>query len=587
MQGALSEGVLPGFLRDLYVGRKSGLARFVRGSEERNVGFRRGHISHASTNVASDYLTNTLQRNGLLSAADQQRCVAKMAEEKKRLGEVLLELGLMTKEKVEESLALHVREVLVKVFSWHDGTYSFEEQPDAELWGADDVTQRLSTGELILEAVRRVQDPDVVRYALGDTNRVLQLSNDPLLRFQKIALNPVDGFLLSRVDGTLSAHEVVELAPVATAEAEKSLFGLLCTGVVEYLPGPPKKRYERGKTGKFRALPKAEEPKPAPAAAAAPNPRPPPVAPPAQRQQAAPAPLPAPPAPAPPEAKDESKQNRRQEIAEMFEGLKTRNHFEILGIPRASNETQVKEAYFRLAKRFHPDTQHDASLADLASQIEASFIRIGQAYETLRNPKSRGQYEERLGSSRSGSMFQTPPQGSTAATSAAVAKPPEPPPPPEPPKQKDPATQAHLLGIAVKQADRLLLQEKFWDVIQSLEPFLVEADLPKSRLTSRAQVLIAKAFLKNPKWVKRAEEELQKAIQGDANNAEAYFLLGGIYRSGGLKSRATTMYKKVVELKPDYDEAVFALNELGGAEATPAPSSGGFLKKLFNKKSDE
>ncbi len=571
MQGTLSEGVLPGFLRDLYVGRKSGPARFVRGTEERSVGFRRGHISHASTNVPSDHLTNLLQRNGLLSATDQERCVAKMAEEKKRLGEVLLELGLMTKEKIEEALALHVREVLVKVFSWHDGSYSFEEQPDAELPGVEDVTQRLSTGELILEAVRCVQDPDVVRYALGDTNRVLQLSNDPLLRFQKIALSPVDGFLLSRVDGTLSAHEVFELSPVSTPEAEKSLFGLLCTGIVEYLPDPPKKRQVRGKTETFRTLPNPE-----PTQAAPSPPAPKPVSP-------APATPPAaPPAPTA-EAKDDGKRSRRQEIALMFDGLKTQNHFEILGIPRASNETQVKEAYFRLARRFHPDTQHDASLADLASQIEAVFIRIGQAYETLRNPKSRGQYEERLGSTRSGSMFQTP--AAQRSTAGAEAKTPEPP-PPEPRKERDPATQAQLLGVAMKQADRLLIQDKFWDVIQTLEPFLTDADIPKSRLTSRAQVLIAKAYLKNPKWVKRAEDELQKAVSGDANNAEAYFLLAGIYRSGGLKSRATAMYKKAVELKPDYDEAALALNELGGAEATPPPG-GGFFKKLFNKKSDE
>jgi len=577
MQGTLSEGVLPGFLRDLYVGRKSGLARFVRGSEERNVGFRRGHISHASSNVPGDYLTAMLQRNGLLSAPDYERCNAKMIAEKKRLGEVLLELGLMTKDKIEESLALHVRELLLKVFSWNDGGYSFEEQADADLMGVEDVTQRLSTGELILEAVRRVQDPDVVRYALGDTNRVLQLSNDPLLRFQKIALNPVDGFVLSRVDGTLSAHEVIELAPVATSEAEKSLFGLLCTGIVEYLPGPPKKRYVRGQTGKFRALP---NPEPVPAAAA-------PAAPVRPQAQAVPPPAAPPPQTAPvaaAETKDDGKQGRRQEIGEMFDGLKTRNHFEILGIQRASNETQVKEAYFRLARRFHPDTQHDTSLADLASQIEAVFIRIGQAYETLRNPKSRAQYEERLGSSRS--LFQTPPQGSPAAGSgAATTKAPDPP-APEPAKEKDPQAQAQQLAAGMKQAERLLLQEKFWDVIQTLEPMLLEAGGTKNRLTSRAQVMIAKAYLKNPKWVKRAEEELQKAIQGDASNAEAYFLLGGIYRSGGLKSRATSMYKKVVELKPDYDEAVFALNELSGAEATPPPSSG-FLKKLFTKKSDE
>ncbi len=65
-------------------------------------------------------------------------------------------------------------------------------------------------------------------------------------------------------------------------------------------------------------------------------------------------------------------------------------------IPRTANETQVKEAYFRLAKRFHPDVHHDAALTDLRDKLEAVFIRLGQAYEVLRNPRTRASYEETL-----------------------------------------------------------------------------------------------------------------------------------------------------------------------------------------------
>lgn len=238
MQGTLSPGVLPGLLRDLYVGRRSGTLHFARGSERRSVRLHRGHISNASTNVETDRFGDTLLRLGKLSRADHARCVEHMTREKKRLGQALQELGLMTKQQVEEALALHVREVLLSVFAWHEGTHSFEEQ--AELRSDEEVAQGLSTGEMILEAVRRVTDPDVVRYGLGDIDRVLALSTDPLLRFQKIMLSPVDGFLLSRVDGTLSGREVIDLAPVPPEEAEKSLFGLLCTGTVEYTPGPPK-----------------------------------------------------------------------------------------------------------------------------------------------------------------------------------------------------------------------------------------------------------------------------------------------------------------------------------------------------------
>ena len=82
----------------------------------------------------------------------------------------------------------------------------------------------------------------MIRYNLGDIDRVLALSSDPLLRFQKIALTPADGYVLSRVDGTPRAREVLELIPLPAVETQRSLFGLLSTGVVEFCRGRPRRR---------------------------------------------------------------------------------------------------------------------------------------------------------------------------------------------------------------------------------------------------------------------------------------------------------------------------------------------------------
>jgi curved DNA-binding protein CbpA len=564
MQGTLTPGVLPGLLRDVYVGRKSGLVHFTRGDERRGVRFRRGHIANASSSAAEDRLGEVLVRLRVLSQADLERATAVMLKDKKRLGIVLQELGVMSREKLEESLVLHVREILLKVFSWSDGAYAFEEQ-DADAHGEDDVGQRLSTGEMILEAVRRVQDPEAVRHALGDQDRVLALSNDPLLRFQKITLSPSDGFLLSRVDGTLSAHEVLELAPGSSEDAERSLFGLLCTGVVEFAPGPPKRRAKRWKTGRL------QRPDVAPALA------PPPAAPakPGEPASAAAAP---PPAGKPAEDEAAKTRARRSEIDEMYDSLKTRTHFEVLSIPRASTEAQVKEAYVRLAKRFHPDTEHDPGLSDLANKIEAIFIRIADAYDILRNPRTRASYEERLGPTRLAPGPASGPSGNKPAAADAA----------QPSAEAPAATAAgpsrgpQEIAQALKLAERLLQQEKYWDVIQALEPQLQDAT---GKLKIRAQLLLAKAYVKNPKWVKRAEEELQRVVQADPGNFEACLLLGGIYQASGLRARATSMFKKAAELQPDDEAAAAALAELGAVpEATEAPKPGGsLLKRLFKK----
>jgi curved DNA-binding protein CbpA len=254
---------------------------------------------------------------------------------------------------------------------------------------------------------------------------------------------------------------------------------------------------------------------------------------------------------------DEALLAQKKEIREVYQTLKVKNHFEILGIPKASSEAQVKDAYFRLAKRYHPDTQRDSSLAELKQEMDAIFIRLGEAYEVLRSPSSRSAYESDL-------VARTPrihPQ--TGA--------PEPAPPP-------PGQNAEEL---IRKAEKLMSQDKTWDAIQILEQAVPAGE---GRMKAKARVLLARCYLKNPKWVHRAEEVLQAAVRDDPKYAEPYFVLGTIYKGGGLKSRAVSMFKKALEMKPDHEAAT---QELAGLEAAEPPESPpppeGFLKKLFGK----
>jgi len=596
--GEIAEGVLPELLRGIYVGRASGTLHLVRGDEEQRLRFRGGHIVNAHTNVVDDRLGEMLVRRGLLSAADLARATELVVREKRRLGEVLAELGLLDKNGLEDAIALHVHEMLARMFTWQDGLYAFKDEAEGAPGG--DVTLKLSTGELILEAVRAVRDPDVVRYALGDIDRVLAQSSDPLLRFQKLTLSPADGFVLSRVDGLTSAREILQLMPLPVEETQKSLFGLLSTGAIEYALGQRRKRDAAAPAHPVRdaqqpsqaeppPVAPTEPPRPQPQSAPQPPPQPSPpaaaaAAPP--EPKAAPHVAPAPsaasvPAAATPGPKGEE---RRQEILEAWEGLATRSHFEVLGLARAVGESEVKEAYFRLAKRFHPDVHHDASLSDLRDKLEAVFIRLGEAYDTLRDPKRRGEYEERLGRFK--------PRQAQAPTSAQTTGP-----APEPEPARDPDEEARLAEDAVRRAAKLMEQAKVleqekpnepehqrltYDAIQLLEPVKHSVQGP-SRL--RAKLLLARGYSKNPKWAKRAEEMLLDASRENPKNAEPWAMLGAIYAARGLKMRALSMYRKALELKPEHEEAgrYVALNAASEPEP-PEPEGGrGLLGRLFRK----
>jgi serine/threonine protein kinase len=232
---------------------------------------------------------------------------------------------------------------------------------------------------------------------------------------------------------------------------------------------------------------------------------------------------------------------RRQQIAGAFAGLKTRNHFEVLGIARASSEAQVREAYRTLARQHHPDAIKDPGLADLKPQINEIFLRLGEAHDTLTDPQRRVRYESLLGPSRR-----------TPMTPMPAAQ--EPPAPPSPPRQLTPAAAEQ----ARAGAQQLIEDGKFWDAIQSLEAAIAAAP-EGSRMRHPLQLLLASAVAKNPKWAKRAEDILQKVVAEDGRNVEAYFALGNLYHSGGLKTRAERMFRKVLELDSRHEGAAAKL----------------------------
>jgi tetratricopeptide (TPR) repeat protein len=125
------------------------------------------------------------------------------------------------------------------------------------------------------------------------------------------------------------------------------------------------------------------------------------------------------------------------------------------------------------------------------------------------------------------------------------------------------------------KARLLLSQGKYFDVIQVLE-YAVPQMEPR-RNQHKGRVLLAKAYAKNPNWVRRAEESLQEVVREDPASVEAHYELGLLYKQVGHAARAQAMFRRVVELRPEHKEASA---ELGLGES---PSGGGLLKRLFGR----
>jgi curved DNA-binding protein len=82
--------------------------------------------------------------------------------------------------------------------------------------------------------------------------------------------------------------------------------------------------------------------------------------------------------------------------------MEYRDYYKILGMARTATADEIKKAYRRLARKFHPDVSKEAN-------AEQKFKELQEAYEVLKDPEKRAAYDQ-LGSEwKSGQQFRPPP----------------------------------------------------------------------------------------------------------------------------------------------------------------------------------
>jgi curved DNA-binding protein len=82
--------------------------------------------------------------------------------------------------------------------------------------------------------------------------------------------------------------------------------------------------------------------------------------------------------------------------------MEFRDYYAVLGVARSATEEQIKKAYRRAARRYHPDVSKEPN-------AEEKFKEAQEAYEVLKDPEKRAAYDQ-LGSEwRSGQQFRPPP----------------------------------------------------------------------------------------------------------------------------------------------------------------------------------
>ena len=186
------------------------------------------HIRFAASNHPAESLTAWfLERGGVPEEQLRRAAMEKRPDE--FLGTTLARLGLFDPAALVELTEMHVRRIARGMMRMPGGEFQFQEGAPAL---QDAAGGGVLTAEVLLEWSRDIGDPEWVRRRIGSLDS--QISRNPRspVGYQKIRLDPVEGYIMSRVDGLATIREICMVSPMGDDKTLCALLGLTLAGVL-------------------------------------------------------------------------------------------------------------------------------------------------------------------------------------------------------------------------------------------------------------------------------------------------------------------------------------------------------------------
>ncbi|MCW8963958.1 MAG: DnaJ domain-containing protein [Gammaproteobacteria bacterium] len=82
--------------------------------------------------------------------------------------------------------------------------------------------------------------------------------------------------------------------------------------------------------------------------------------------------------------------------------MEFKDYYEIIGVAKDATQAEIKRAYRKLARKYHPDVSKE-------KDAESKFKELGEAYEVLKDPEKRAAYDQLGAHWKAGQDFHPPP----------------------------------------------------------------------------------------------------------------------------------------------------------------------------------
>ena len=492
--GDIKEMTVPWLLQTLKVKQKTGTLAFAREDAVKKIYLKGGEILYASSSLESDQLGSCLLQAGKLTRLQYDASTELSQKTGRSFAAVVVERGFLPPQDLVAEARGLVRQIVLSVFSWRDGHYIFD---NGQIPLAEIIPLQMKTEDLILEGVRGL-DWQVVRKSLPPLKTILRpVAGEPLL-FRSFELDQDQQAVYSHIDGRASIEEICSRTGMGDFNSLKAVYVLLALKLVEkgeIKPG------EEKRFGLFSAKTAA--------AGTEQNPE--------EEERRGDT-----------SERTEQVPVSKETIQGAYDKLKNQDHYQVLGVGYDASEPEIKKAYFRLAKLYHPDRHLSPEMREMKEKLESLFTRASDAYQTLSDGERRKTYDRTVVKKPAAAQFE----------------------------EKRPEdyveNYAEKTGRALAYYNAGMKDFKignYWGAAESFA-WATRLDPVKPDYFFHYGMSLSRI----PRRRHEAEENLRKAVEIDPLKTDYYLELGTLYLKSGLKLKAVDTYYEALHQNPLPDQ---------------------------------
>jgi hypothetical protein len=224
-RGDLSEMPLPEILATIHRYQVPGIVSVSRDGRARRIFVEDGLVVFAASNERDLGLAAFLLNQGLLDAETARMAEERRARDGLRMGQVLLQMGVVTPERLNAAISGQIREILLGAFEWDAGEAVFEAGARRS---ADFVRVDLPIPEILVAGIRRTVNVKRVVQRLGSAQTALERVQGPELAL----FSPLEQKFYRAVDGKTPLQQLCSLGPGSQAENARLLYAFFCLGLL-------------------------------------------------------------------------------------------------------------------------------------------------------------------------------------------------------------------------------------------------------------------------------------------------------------------------------------------------------------------